>query len=405
MIGGQSFFGIAHKMRFFNDSPKKINWRVIGAADCVAGLHSLPLELQYALAIHPSRVQYLKTILSEGHALALGRNPVWNRRIHKAMNCVSAYHHGAVHPWLEDLVVKNIMPVFSESDLADAAERGVDLMEQIGIIKNHVSELLQIKIVESGNRGMTADDKKLIELLARDIQKIQSMEAAEVLYGRTAQNRQDVLMLFLFGALFFGPLIHGLEMIFSGLGKFAAVILPVLFIRLSEVLSDYQHGHAWWQIKKGIKKQWPEAVALIFGALAVEPLLGIVSPWVAGLLFIFSANAMILGHLLRAHINAKKIRSALEAEGKLARGYTIPRLSLLYGPLWLIRVLSFMPAVLLSVFVFTTAGSLLANGWLLFFTACSYYFSVFLLGELWFKTASYRFKYRLRGLLRKAIIS
>ncbi|GEM_PF-1262843 len=401
---GRSFFGIAHDMRFFNNSRQKTNWRVIGASDYALGFSNLPIELQYALAIHPSRTEYLKSIFSSGHALAFGHYPISNPQVLKAIRCVSIYQHGAIHPWLEDLIVKNIIPVFSESDLEEATERGIDLIKQVEIIKNHVSELIQIKIVKSENIAISDEEKKMIDLLARDIQKIYAVKVTEILYGLIVLNKQDVLLLLLFGALIFGPLIHILEMIFSGLGKFTAIIFPFIFLRGIEIFSEYKNGDAWWQIKKRFKKQSLEIIIMFLGALSVELFLRIGSALMAGMVFVFSANSFIFGQAIRKFFIAKRIHFKLVSEGKLVRNHGMFRLSLFHGPLWFVVIISFLPAILFSMFLFMFAGSLISNGWLLYFTAAAYCFFTFLFSEIWLKTSAYRFKKRLKRLLRKAII-
>ncbi len=405
MIRSRSLLSMAHNVRDFCDLPQKISWQVIGESDYSAGLHRLPLELQYALAIHPSRVEFLKSLLAEGHALAMGRNPHVNADVSKAIERISAYHRGALHPWLEDLIVKNITPAFSEIDLEDAAERGMDLFQLAAIIKNHAAELIQIKIVESGSRGVSLDQKQLVAGLAHDIQKIYAVKAAEILCGQAVHKKRHTFLLLIFGTILLGPIVHLLEMLFSGLGKFAAVIFPILLISVLDASFSYKNGEAWWQIKNRFKKQRPEMIILLAGAVAVEMFFASGLAAIAGLVFFLSANSFALGQSLRRLLGAKTIYSKLIHEGKLARGSSVSWLQIFYGPLWIIYALSFSLACGFSVAVFVVAGEYIANGWLLIYLASSFYIFLFLLTVLWSKTATYRFRSRLSRLLRKAIIS
>jgi hypothetical protein len=391
-------------MRNFCDMPKKITWQVISDSESMNNPKRIPLELQYAMAIHPSRHFFVKKILEQGHGLALGKYPKAENQVLKAVKIIAATHYGALYPWLEDLVVNNITPVFSEADLEDASLQGIDLLEQVAIIKNHVSRLVQVKIVESGAQALSLEDKKMISAMARDIQKIHSLQATEYLYRQSIHQKKHTALLLVIGFMIFAPIVHGLELLFSGLGVFAALLLPNLLIQATGAVAAYNHGTAVWQIKTHFKKHWPEIIILILGAILVQYFLSLGLLLLAGIVFALSAPILVLAQAMRRLLRAKNIFALLASEGKMTKSSLVHWAKIYYGSYGIIYLFGLISAVIATALIFRYFSQYLHNGWVLMVLAVLYYPLSDLLTALWSKTADFRLKKRLRSLLQKAII-
>ncbi len=141
--------------RRFYDEKKPLQWTVINHADELQNLNKLPIEFQYSIAIHPSRFSALESLLRDGHGIAFGRQKQIPSNVLDAVGHIACTHHGALYPWLEDLVTKQAVPRWSESDLDEAADEGIDLKEQANIINGHVASSVQIKLIQAPNTEST----------------------------------------------------------------------------------------------------------------------------------------------------------------------------------------------------------------------------------------------------------
>ncbi|MDF1497459.1 MAG: hypothetical protein P1P90_05375 [Patescibacteria group bacterium] len=393
------------KNRYFNVEKKSMKWFVINGAEELQNLKKIPIELQYSIAIHPSRFTALESLLKDGHGIAFGRQKEIPVHILDAVNHIANTHHGALYPWLEDLVTKQSVPRWSESDFEDASSQGIDLKQQASLINDHVAKSIQIKLIQSPNSNANSENLALIRAMEHDIQKIHSLEVAHQLCSEHLGRSCDKHLLFILSIVLFAPVAHALEFLLVGMGKFAAILLPSLYHESLRMKRSYSHGAASWQLADNIKARWPEILVMFLSGLLVQPILNFGYPALAGLCFALAGSSIFAGTELRRLKKARLIQQILSMDGKVSTSSKTAWLKLYYGPIWWVHGLSFVVSALTSIIIFTTLGHLLTNGWILSLTAILpiIYFELML--WLWQYTLGWRFKTKVKALLSNAIIT
>ena len=391
--------------RRFYDEKKPLQWTVINHADELQNLNKLPIEFQYSIAIHPSRFSALESLLRDGHGIAFGRQKQIPSNVLDAVGHIACTHHGALYPWLEDLVTKQVVPRWSESDFDEAADEGIDLKEQAHIINSHVANSVQIKLIQSPNTEATQESTALLKAMEKDIQKVHSLEVAHSLCSEHLGRTKDFKFLIILSIVLFAPVAHTLEVLLAGLGKFAAVILPGLYHESLAHKRSYSLGAASWQVVDKVKAKWPELLVMVFAGVLVQLLLNMGFPIFAGASFSVASCAVFTGTELRRLKKARLIHEVLSSQGKISLSSKTAWLKLFYGPIWWIHGLSIVLSVMGSMILFIVLGSYLSNGWVLAMVAILPMLIYEALLLAWRRSLGWRFSAKVKALLSNAIIT
>jgi len=392
--------------RYFYVTKKPMQWFVLNHMSELDDLKKIPIELQYSIAIHPSRLSALESLLQAGHSIALGRQKFIPEEVYKAVSHIAATHHGALYPWLEDLASKQAVPRWSEADFEEAAAEGIDLKEQARIILSHIGNSIQIKLIRSGNASAPSGDyEALLRAMAGDVQKVHSLQIAHSLCGEHLGRSRDIGILFALSLVLFAPVAHVLEVLIAGLGKFAAVVFPGLYHETLRLKRSYSFGAASWQLADNIKARLPEISVMILAGALVQVFLHFGLPALAGLSFAIACGAIFTGTELRRLAKSRQVYRALSESGKISLSSKTAWLKLYYGPIWWVHGLSIVLSVICTIAVFIMFTVQLNNGWLLSLIAILpiLFFEFLLLS--WRLTLSWRFKTRVKAMLANSIIS
>jgi hypothetical protein len=393
------------KNHYFCDNRIPMQWVVLNHTDDLNNIKKMPIELQYAIAIHPSRFAALEELLNQGHGIAFGKQCQIPLSISQAVSNIADTHHGTLYPWLDDLVVNKAIPRWSESDFEEAEELGIDLKQQAHSIADHLKESIQIKLIQSPASQPGTDVSGLMSSIERDIQKIYSIEMANRLVSEHLNRSRDFNYLFLLSLVLFAPVAHVLEMLILGLGKIFALILPGLYYESLGLSRSYSLGAAKWQVVDNIKAKWPEVLILIISAVATHLLISNNLVIFAAISFAIAASSILVGKETRRLRKAKQVYEALTEQGKVSISSKTAWLKLYYGPLWWVNGLSIILGAIITVFVFTIFTTQLSNGWVLALLAMSPYLLFELLLFIWRISLTLRFKFKVKGLLSQAIIT
>jgi hypothetical protein len=391
--------------RNFCVKKKPMQWFVINHAEELHDMKKLPIEFQYAIAIHPSRFSTLESLLNEGHGIALGRQQRIPADVVCAVAHIAGTHHGALYPWLEDLACKQTIPRWSESDFDEASAQGINLKEQAKIIINHIKSGVQVKLLQSptGCTGSAYDS--LVRAMEHDLQKVHSLKVAHSLCGEHLGRSRDFNLLFILSLVLFAPIAHALELLFMGLGKFAAAILPGLYHESLRLKQSYSLGAASWQLADNIKARWPEIIVMVVAGALVQITQNLGYPAVAGICFAVASGAIFTGTELRRLKKARLVHQILSENGKLSMSSKTAWLKLYYGPIWWAHGLSMILSLICSMVIFAFFTPWLRNGWLLSITAISPMLFFELLLWLWRLTLDYRFGAKVKAMLSNTIIA
>jgi hypothetical protein len=391
--------------RHFYVEKKPMKWFILNSSDDLKNIKKIPVELQYSLAIHPSRYKVLETLLNEGHGIALGKQNHIPLEVLEAVRNIANTHHGAIYPWLEDLVIKQAIPRWSESDFEEAMDEGIDLKKQAEIINDHIANSIQIKLVKSSNTLSGNDPAPLLRAMEADIQKIFSLEVASKLLSEHLNRSRDISFLIVLSIVLFAPVVQILSSLVSGLGKFTAIVLPALYHESLRVKQSYSLGAASWQLIDGVKAKWPELIIMLPSAIAVQFLLDQGLVIVSGICFFIGSSAVFTGVEIRRLKKSRQVYSALVDQGKFQMVSKTAWLKLFYGPVWWVHGLSLVLSLISIVVIFANLTPTLSNGWILSLMAVSSlgFYEILLL--TWQLTLKWRFKNKIKNMLSQAIIS
>lgn len=391
--------------RRFHNQNKYISWTVLNQHTSISCTRQTPVELRYALAIHPTRNETLLKLLNQGHGLAIGRQKQIPPSIHKAVGIIADTHDGAVYPWLMDLIDKRVMPRWSEADYAEADAMNIDLKDAAQSIINHCDTCLQVKLIQSPKQSISPEAHEFTQALEKDMRQISALEISYRILCDYLGRGQDWIYLVLASFVFIAPLAHVLEILLPGLGKVGVLILPVLFYEIFIHARSYIMGMASWQIVGKIKSKWPEYLILFAGAALLNFFLASNLTFFASLAFFVASVAFITGHELRRLRKSKQIYQVLSEQGKVQTASRFTWLKLYYGPLWWAFGLNLILTLVTVITVFSLAPSMLTNGWILVALAIMPYLLFYVILRIWRLILGIRFERRINTLLKIAIIT
>lgn len=331
----------------------------------------LPIEIRYVLAVRPSRHETFRKLLESGWGIGVRTVDKTPERVLQAVDRIShASQHNTIVPWLENLLRREELPVFSEEELRLAEGDGVNLYGEARVILEQRFEFKKIILVALHNQCLTEGEQTVMREVNEDLYP----HAVDVIVNRVtfdnAHTRTEVAQSIIKALLFVGPIAHGLEKVLSGIGKVFAATADDLLAEAAELFALRGSGFTWRQLASRSRILVPVFLLATYGAFQVEPLIHAGRLALAGVVFGLSAVALSLTTALQSIRLYHQSFAALVREGKLTltgkRGlwwhalhqdFTNPaRLGLFVGAL----AAPFMAAI-----AFTLAPEFTSNGWVL----------------------------------------
>ncbi len=399
-----SGLGIGASRNFFVDR-KKVNWSVVSGSRALEKLSSLPFELQYALAIHPSRLDEIQKILNMGHGLAMAKRKNVNNEILEAVSHIAYSYNGAIHPWLEDYIINRSSPKWTDADLENALDLGVNLEVQTQVLTDFCCSSCRLKLIQAPEHEITRENHSLIKAIEKDIKEINRMELSGNIISAYLSRRFDIKTLSLLALLLFAPIIHLINLIYPPMGVFLAAILPGLYVLSAQLFKRYSYGAAPWQILEGLKEHVPELFLSLFFAVLSAYFFAVGGFILSGIFFALACTAVFAVYELRRLNKARGIQNELMISGKLQSVSRSTWIKMFHGSLWWAPI----AAVIISLFTIVPAMSLAfsyaSNGLFIILLSLSPWLIFWLVLQVWSATESLRSRHRVKKLLAKSIIS
>jgi|GEM_PF-6826655 len=401
------------RMRFadvFTSSKKPVQpaeqWFVLSDPDAAADSDNWPRSLQYVIAIKPARQATLADLLQRGCGLGVcEKTGVSDEARQGVEKLATLTQEGVLHPWLERLLVRGEVPLWSATDAQDAQERGVDLNQAVDAIKQHHREAKRFALVRPADGNPQDDDVKFIEELNVELASLHAAETARRL-SVAVQPKQDALTLSIWiSILVVGPLSHVCEMLLPGLGKVIAALGQSAFVEGRSARRAQQNGSAWWQVRRKLMPIVPYAALGIVLAIVCQLLVRSGSFVLAGLFFGLAAVAvpgarffMRIGDVNRRYENLWRM-------GKLPANMTFRWYEGHDGNMRLIRLVSLCLSPIVSFLVFVSLPSLTSNGWLLALLGLFPWLATEFLGWAWERYEQWKQDHAVRKMLKQILTS
>lgn len=331
----------------------------------------LPIEVRYVIAVRPTRHETFRSLLEKGFGIGVRTVVKTPERVLQAVDRIShETQHNTVLPWLENLLRREELPVFTESELRQAEAKGINLYEETKTILSQRFEFKKIVLVALENQCLTEREQQLMREVNEDLYP----HAIDVILNRVtfdnAHTRTEVAQSIIKALLIVGPVAHVLEQILSGIGKVFAATADDLVSEAAELFALRGSGFTWRQLIKRSRILIPVFLIATYGAFQVEPLLHEGRLAFAGVVFGLSAVALSLTTALQSIRLYQQSFAALAREGKLRlepgkgllsyalrQDFTNPaRLGLFVGA---------AASPIMAAVVFTFFSHLTSNGWVL----------------------------------------
>ncbi len=331
----------------------------------------LPLEIRYVLALKPSRFETLREMLEAGYGIAVRSMDCTPERLLLAIDRISRFtQYNTIVPWLPNLLRNEELPVFSERELREAEEQGVNLYEEAKSILEQRFEFKRIVLVDLHNRCINETQRQSMYEINQDLFPLAIDAIVHRVVFDNAHSRTEIAQTLIKALIIIGPIAHILEHTLTGLGKIFAASSDDLLAELAELFALRGSGFTWRQLLKRSRLLIPVFILATYAVFQVEPLLHAGKPITAGILFGFSAVALSLVTAIQSIFMFRSSYVALCAEKKmvLKTGESLLRWAFRQDFLNPARLGLFIGAAcspVLAALVFSFFPELSKNGWIL----------------------------------------
>ncbi|MFZ2803961.1 MAG: hypothetical protein WA001_01940 [Patescibacteria group bacterium] len=332
---------------------------------------SLPLEIQYLLAVRPSRFETFRHLLERGYGIGVRTVEQTPERILLAIDRISREtQHNTVIPWLEDLLRTERIPAFSGEDIERAASKGINLDEEAKLILAERFEFRKIVLIDLHNRCVGAEEQRLMHEVNEDLFPLAIDAIVHRAIVDNAHARTEVAQSILKALIIIGPIAHVLEHLLSGLGKLFAASADDLLSEVAELFALRGSGFTWRQL---VRRSWLLIIVFVIATAAVfqvDPLIHAGHVAVAGIVFGLSAVALSLTTAVQSMFLYRRSFKQLAQEQKiqLRAGRTLFGLAFrqdFANPARLGLFLGALCAPFAAAATFVLAPQLIHNGWVL----------------------------------------
>jgi hypothetical protein len=361
--------------RFFSsDRPDHIEHYTVQTVTAAAELvipEVLPLEIQYVLAVRPSRLETFRRLLERGYGIGVRLVEETPTRILQAVDRISREtQHNTIVPWLETLLRTEALPNFSEDDLARASAKGIDLMQEARVILDQRFEFRKIVLVDLHNRRVGEEEQHVMHEVNKDLYPLAIDAIVHRVTFDNAHTRTEVAQAILKALIIIGPIAHVLEHVLQGLGKLFAASSDDVLGEVAELFALHGSGFTWRQLVRRSRVLVVVFIVATYAVFQVDPLIRSGRIALAGAVFGLSAVALSLTTAIQSIFLYRSSYVELFKEGKLLLrpGQTLTGLALrqdFTNPARLGLFVGAVSAPIAAALVFMLFPALVHNGWVL----------------------------------------
>ena len=334
-------------------------------------IESIPIELQYVLSLKPSRVEAFRGFLEQGYGVGVRSVEKTPERILQAVEHISRLSQAnTIIPWLEGLLRREEFPSFTLDEMERAAEKGVNLNEEVRVILSHRYEFTKIILVDLHNRCIGAAEQNMVQELNQELFPLAIESIIHRIVFDSAHTRTEVAQSILKALIIVGPIAHTLEHLVSGLGKVFAASVDDVLTEVAELFALRGSGFTWRQLARRSRILIPVFFLATYGAFHVETVIQQGHLAAAGALFGLSAVSLSLVTAIQSIGMYRQAFLSLVTQGKLrlAAGERLMWVALrqdFTNPARLGLFIGAVASPFVSAIVFTGWSSLVHNGWML----------------------------------------
>jgi len=350
----------------------------------------LPVELQYAIAVSPSRIQILERLLDQSCGLIVYTYKHTPENILNSVRRISKNQSGSLFPWLSQLASQNFRKISNLNlELLVDQDQDVDLQKDFEDLKVFFNKFVQCQITHPPHVAVTDQDSAWLDELNQDIRslyasRIPSRISLDLFFPPLWQT----VFIILFALIVLSPLIGLLESFSYGLSKTFAAFITGASIFALETYHLYVARASQWQIRKRLLKLLPFLFISLLLAYSVQLFLDQALYLLAGAVF---ALAIIL---VPSFEFVKSIR------GKA--GYNLLDI---YGPVgWLMPTTLILPLILTSS-VFAIWPSATEIAWVLALLSVQLFILQGILALIWNFFEKRLFVQRIKRLFGQNIVT
>lgn len=279
-------------------------------------LDLLPIEIRFAVELHPEWKDKLQALFERGYAIGIRtirRCPPF--LLEAVERIAGASQEGTMEPWLSRLVHDTEIPVFTEEELRQHYELGMNLFDEAHLILEYRHRMKQFLLVDLEHHGIEESDRTFVSEMDRTLRPVSETYLLHRIHADRVPRGFHLWKTLANTLLIIAPVAHVLERWVRGMGQLFAVLADDVIHGSAELISLRQSGYTSKQLWKHGQLLLPVLVVAVFVALQVESVRAS-SPFFGGFLFGLAAALFPFADRLRRFAELRSGYAALEHAGK-----------------------------------------------------------------------------------------
>lgn len=345
---------------------------------------NVPFELEYVFRKLPESEERIRTLIERGYGIGVRTIRRAPKTVLEAVERVSeASQKGVIEPWLSRLIFHEEIPLFTEDELYEQNERGINLFTEAHAILGERFEMKRLVLVDLEAHGIDEADR---EFLSHANLALQPLSAA-YLHHRIHADRKPLKIRFtrtlLKAMVLIGPIAHVFELWVRGMGQMFAALADDVTREAADLTTLKGSGYTNRQLWKQSQVFLPVLIIAVWLSLQVEGLIEGGSLFAAGFVFGSVAVSFTIIRLLRTYARFRTSYAELEKSTKLPSGH-LPSLSVFsfreirMSPMRFGLFIGAFVTPVISGIAFVLFPIYTHNGWFLAFIASLEIFTAFL---------------------------
>jgi hypothetical protein len=373
--------------RFSSQQKRDVNRfsvRVLSPSKEQFELKDVPFELQYVFKALPESVEKVRTLFERGYGIGIRTIRRTPNTVLQAVDRISeGSQMGVVEPWLTQLIYLEEIPLFTEDELFEQNELGINLFTEAHTILGERFQMKRLVLVDLEAHGIDEADREFLSHMNRVLQPLSSAFLHHRIHADRKPLKIRLTRTLLKVLVLIGPIAHVLELWVRGIGQMFAALADDVTRETADLITLKGSGYTGRQLWKQSQVFLPVVIIAIWLALQVEGFIEKESFFIAGFIFGLVAVSFTVVRLLQTYVRYRTAYTDLEKNSKLPSGH-LPSLSVFsYKEIRMSSMrfgllIGALATPILAGTIFALFPSYTHNGWFLAFIASLEIFIAFL---------------------------
>jgi hypothetical protein len=281
----------------------------------------VPFELQYAFDHLPESEEKVRALFERGYGLGIRTIRRAPERVLEAAERIRSSQAGVTEPWLSRLIFREEIPVFTEDELYEQNERGVNLFTEAHAVLGERFEMKRFVLVDLESHGIDEADREFLSCLNLALQPL----SASYLRHRMLADRKKTARIrparsFAAALALIGPVAHVLEGWVRGMGRLFAALADDVTRETADLMALKSSGYTGRQLWRQGRIFLPVFIIAAWLAFSSSSFAARGSFFTAGFLFGLAAVSFPFVEFVRSFAVTHNAYAMLEREGKLPAG-------------------------------------------------------------------------------------